>query len=180
MADRSEMMRKGSKLSAVTSALGSAVRKRGKALRAKYDTRAQSNQTRRAEKILKKLQDQFKDQRSAIEKERHRRMERFHKHEDNGAENTLTAQIDHMSDLVFEITNSWWFEAIILVVIVSAFVCSGLDTYPELRGSPVLEVFESLIWIVFLIEFIMRVLMEGRKPWRYFVGPTWRTNWFGE
>ena len=125
MADRDEMMRKSSKLSVVTSAFGSAVRKKGRALRAKYDTRAQSNQIKRAEKILKKLQDQFEDKRSAMEKERHRRMKRFHRHEQNKAENSLTAQIDHMSDLIFELTNSWWFEGMILVVIVSAFVCSG-------------------------------------------------------
>ena len=64
-------------------------------------------------------------------------------------------------------SQTWWFHGIVLTAILVGFVCSLVDTYPAASGSKTLETLELFNFVVFLIEFIIKVLSDGLEPWRY-------------
>lgn len=72
-----------------------------------------------------------------------------------------------------QITESRWFNNFILGVILAAGVLVGIETYhPE--GSPwrpFLEGADLFILLIFTLEFALKIIAEGNKPWNYFRDP---------
>jgi voltage-gated sodium channel len=93
-------------------------------------------------------------------------------------EHSITATVDHYSDLLFELIQSKWFDNIILLVICVGFICSAIATYPAMKDAHTLHAFEFFCFVIFLFEFILKVLSDGWRPWRYFTGPFRLVNWF--
>lgn len=72
-----------------------------------------------------------------------------------------------------QITESRWFNTLILGVILAAGVLVGIETY-HAEGSPwrpLLERADLFILLVFTVEFALKILAEGSKPWNYFRDP---------
>lgn len=63
-----------------------------------------------------------------------------------------------------------WFANTITVVILLAAVLVGLETYPALhaRYHLAMTIGDQLILGVFILEIVLKVGAEGRRPWRYF------------
>jgi voltage-gated sodium channel len=57
-------------------------------------------------------------------------------------------------------------EGVVIVAILAAAVCAGLET--DSGDTPALEVLEIIILGIFVLEFILKVLAEGTRPWNYF------------
>ncbi|MDO8970251.1 MAG: ion transporter [Saprospiraceae bacterium] len=72
-----------------------------------------------------------------------------------------------------QITESRWFNNLILGVILAAGVLVGIETsHPA--GTPwraLLERADLLILLIFTAEFGLKILAEGNKPWNYFRDP---------
>jgi voltage-gated sodium channel len=72
-----------------------------------------------------------------------------------------------------QITESRWFNNLILGVIIAAGVLVGIETsHPA--GTPwraLLERADLLILLIFTAEFGLKILAEGNKPWNYFRDP---------
>jgi voltage-gated sodium channel len=58
-----------------------------------------------------------------------------------------------------------------LIVLTSIFI--GLDTYPSIRSrwGHLLELIDRIILGIFVLEQVIRLGAEGRRPWRYFLDP---------
>ncbi len=58
-----------------------------------------------------------------------------------------------------------------LIVLTSIFI--GLDTYPSIREriGGFLEFADKIILGIFVVEQLIRIGAEGKKPWRYFLDP---------
>ena len=79
-------------------------------------------------------------------------------------------------DLCKRTAESTWFQATIIAAIVAAGVVVGIQTYEatsqKVRGiMGLLDALDLFILIVFTIEVVVKVLAEGRRPWRYFMDP---------
>ncbi|MBA3459964.1 MAG: ion transporter [Deltaproteobacteria bacterium] len=62
------------------------------------------------------------------------------------------------------------FQRFIIGVILFAGVLVGLETYPDLvaRHGNVLHRLDQVILTIFVAEIVVKILAEGKKPWRYF------------
>lgn len=71
------------------------------------------------------------------------------------------------------LTESKAFNAVVLTAILAASVVVGLETYPgvEARLGPLLRVLDTAIVGVFVVEILIRLGAEGRRPWRYLADP---------
>jgi voltage-gated sodium channel len=69
-----------------------------------------------------------------------------------------------------QITAARWFQSFITVVIVLASVLVGIETYPDIEKEyhAVLHVLDLMIISIFTFEVAVKILAEGRHPWRYF------------
>lgn len=69
-----------------------------------------------------------------------------------------------------KIAQSSWFNNFIISVILIAGILVGIETYPSIIKSfgNILHVLDKIILIIFILEIIIKVLAEGKKPWRYF------------
>lgn len=69
-----------------------------------------------------------------------------------------------------KIVRSNSFQGLILAVVLLAGVLVGLETSPNLNRQyhSLFYIFDRLIIWIFIGEFILRVLAEGKTPWRYF------------
>ena len=65
------------------------------------------------------------------------------------------------------------FHSFITWTIVFAGVIIGMETSPILRHdySTLFRIFDIAILTIFIVEIIIKVGAEGRKPWRYFMDP---------
>ncbi|MFT5679780.1 MAG: voltage-gated sodium channel [Myxococcota bacterium] len=65
------------------------------------------------------------------------------------------------------------FQNFVTGVIVLAGVVVGLETHPPLveRYGTFLSILNDLILWIFVVEVLIKVGAEGRKPWRYFLDP---------
>jgi voltage-gated sodium channel len=72
-----------------------------------------------------------------------------------------------------ELVDSSGFNRAVTGVILFAGLLVGLETYPELvaRYGNILHALHRLILGVFVVEILLRLAAEGRKPWRYFLDP---------
>jgi voltage-gated sodium channel len=79
-----------------------------------------------------------------------------------------------MSVLLFrQIAESRWFNNLILWVIVAAGILVGIQTYSE-QVRPwhdALEMIDLVILFIFTLEFLVKMIAEGNRPWRYFRDP---------
>lgn len=77
---------------------------------------------------------------------------------------SLTQRCRHIAD-------ADWFHHTITAVILLAGVLIGLETDAQLLAEHgnLLHIFDKVILGIFTIEVIVKMLAEGKKPWRYFL-----------
>jgi len=71
------------------------------------------------------------------------------------------------------VAESRWFANSITAVILLAGVLVGIETYPVLveRYDWALGPLNSAVLSIFIVEIVVKMGAEGRKPWRYFIDP---------
>jgi voltage-gated sodium channel len=69
------------------------------------------------------------------------------------------------------ISDSKLFQNFVTIVIIAAGVLVGISTYSEFasRHESILEFLNLTILIIFIIEILVKLVAEGKKPWRYFM-----------
>ena len=69
-----------------------------------------------------------------------------------------------------KIAESPKFQNFITLVIIFAGVLVGAETYPSFHHAyePILHVLDQLILWIFVGEIVVKMVAEGRRPWRYF------------
>lgn len=72
--------------------------------------------------------------------------------------------------LCSKIANSSWFKNSITIAILFAGLLIGIETYHEFASQHMglLHLLDQSILLVFIIEIVVKILAEGRRPWRYF------------
>lgn len=76
-------------------------------------------------------------------------------------------------ELLRRLTQSAPFRNIVLAAILLASFVVGLETYPGIMaewGPVLLAIDHTLIWL-FVVEILLRIGAEGRRPWRFFTDP---------
>jgi len=75
-----------------------------------------------------------------------------------------------MANIFKRITESGAFQTFIVLVILSAGVIVGLETYPELMAvhGDLLHLLDHIVLYIFVAEIIFKILAKGSKPWEYF------------
>lgn len=78
-----------------------------------------------------------------------------------------------MRDAIARFVQSQLFKTLIIIVILLAGILVGLQTSPTLvdRYERLFSILESTIIGIFVIEFLLKVIAEKDKPWRYFYDP---------
>jgi voltage-gated sodium channel len=78
-----------------------------------------------------------------------------------------------MQEFFKKIAASAWFQNFITAVILLAGVLVGLETYPGLveRHHSALHIGDQIILWIFVVEIVVKMAAEGKKPWRYFLDP---------
>ncbi len=68
------------------------------------------------------------------------------------------------------ISKSKWFQNLITIAIIIAGVLVGIATYPKFssKHENILELLNQIILWIFILEIIIKIIAEGRKPWLYF------------
>ena len=54
----------------------------------------------------------------------------------------------------------------------------GIQTYDGMEDDPTLVALDYVILGIFILELILKIVAEGLRPWRVFVGEKWAWNWF--
>lgn len=75
------------------------------------------------------------------------------------------------------LTNTW-FNSLVMLCISWASLSVGLQTYPSLSSSVVLDDLDLGVLSVFILECVIKILAEGLAPWRFFTGKEMRWNTF--
>ena len=65
------------------------------------------------------------------------------------------------------------FSIFVVIIILVAGINIGLQTYPELAENKVLDIVDYIVSIFFVIELILKIMAEGKKPLNYFLGDDW-------
>ncbi len=75
-----------------------------------------------------------------------------------------------MTNLCKKISESKWFQNFVTAAILVAGVLVGVATYQDfsLKHENFLELLNKIILGIFILEIIVKVLAEGKKPWLYF------------
>jgi len=75
-----------------------------------------------------------------------------------------------MVKLCKAISNNRWFQNAIVVAILIAGVLVGISTYQDfsIRYEAVLELLNKIILGIFVVEVVVKLIAEGKKPWLYF------------
>ncbi|MFC1707343.1 ion transporter [Planctomycetota bacterium] len=78
-----------------------------------------------------------------------------------------------MVQMLRKIAFANWFGNFILGIILLAGLLVGLETYPAAVGrfGETLHVLEQVVLWIFVVEALIKIGAEGRKPWRYFLDP---------
>jgi voltage-gated sodium channel len=68
------------------------------------------------------------------------------------------------------IAESSWFQNLVTIAILIAGILVGIATYEKfsLEHEGILEVLNKIILGIFIIEIVVKMLAEGKKPWNYF------------
>lgn len=78
-----------------------------------------------------------------------------------------------MTAFLKRISDAPWFQNFITAVIILAGIVVGIETYPSVvarHGTVLYSLNEVILWI-FVVEVLVKVGAEGRRPWRYFLDP---------
>lgn len=75
-----------------------------------------------------------------------------------------------MVQLCKKIAESKWFQNFITLAIIIAGILVGIATYSEFsqKYHTILEVANKVVLWIFVAEVIIKMVAEGKKPWRYF------------
>ncbi len=75
-----------------------------------------------------------------------------------------------MVQLCKKTADSKWFQHFVTIAILIAGVLVGMATYPEFsaRHETVLEILNKIILVIFIVEILVKMIAEGKKPWLYF------------
>ena len=78
-----------------------------------------------------------------------------------------------MQEFLKKIADAAWFQNTITIVILLAGVLVGVETYPALveRYHGPLHLGDQIILWIFVLEIVVKMGAEGKKPWRYFLDP---------
>jgi voltage-gated sodium channel len=78
-----------------------------------------------------------------------------------------------MTEFLKSIADAKWFQNFIIGVILSAGVVVGIQTYEGFteKHQFVLSILDQSILWIFVIEVLIKMGAEGRRPWRYFLDP---------
>ena len=78
-----------------------------------------------------------------------------------------------MIALCKRITEANWFSYSIFGVIVAAGIVVGLQTYKgfEEEHHTLLSTLDSIILSIFALEVLIKIIAQGKTPWRYFLDP---------
>ncbi|KAI9998837.1 hypothetical protein PInf_003428 [Phytophthora infestans] len=74
--------------------------------------------------------------------------------------------------------NNTWFNSIVMLCISWASLSVGLQTYPTLGESIILNDMDLFVLAVFILEAFIKIMAEGLYPWRFFTGKEMRWNCF--
>ena len=71
------------------------------------------------------------------------------------------------------IVKSNWFNHLILGAVLVATVLVGIETYRDFvaQHEGILRILNQIVLYIFIIEIVIKVGAEGRKPWQYFLDP---------
>lgn len=75
-----------------------------------------------------------------------------------------------MVEFFKKIAESKWFGNFVTIAILIAGVLVGMATYPEFseRHAGILDLLNKIILGIFIVEIVVKMLAEGKKPWMYF------------
>ena len=75
-----------------------------------------------------------------------------------------------MIDFCKKTAESKWFQNLVTVAILFAGVLVGVSTYPVFsqKHAQLLELLNQIILGIFIVEVVVKIIAEGKKPWRYF------------
>ncbi len=75
-----------------------------------------------------------------------------------------------MVKLCKEVSESKWFQNSVTLAILVAGVLVGIATYSDFsnRHEAILEILNKIILGIFIIEIVVKIIAEGKKPWMYF------------
>jgi voltage-gated sodium channel len=78
-----------------------------------------------------------------------------------------------MAELLGRLAHSARFQGFVTAVILFAAVLVGLETSPELvsRFGGLLHALDRVVLGVFVLELVIKIGAEGRRPWRFFLDP---------
>jgi voltage-gated sodium channel len=78
-----------------------------------------------------------------------------------------------MQETFSRIAEAAWFKNGVTGVILLAGILVGIETYPDLahRYHSVLHALDLVILGIFIVEIVVKVGAEGKRPWRYFLDP---------
>lgn len=71
------------------------------------------------------------------------------------------------------------FNNFVTAVIIVAGIMVGIQTYDlDVATAAVLGYIDLAILAIFTLEVVLKIIMEGLRPYRYFTGPEWKWNCF--
>ncbi|KAG1696237.1 hypothetical protein DVH05_018783 [Phytophthora capsici] len=83
-----------------------------------------------------------------------------------------------LANVAISTLNNTWFNSLVMVCISWASLSVGLQTYPVLGESIILNDMDFGVLAVFILEAFIKILAEGLYPWRFFTGKEMRWNCF--
>ena len=91
----------------------------------------------------------------------------------------MVVQYLYWAQFAFLIAKSEWFNNAVLGVIMLAGVLVGIGTYFEPGEEPLwLEVMDMIIFVIFWIEIVVKVMACGVSPWQFLIGDEYKWNLF--
>jgi len=75
-----------------------------------------------------------------------------------------------MVKLCKQVAESKWFGNFVTIAILVAGTLVGIATYPEFseKYSGILDVLNKVVLYIFILEIVVKIIAEGKKPWLYF------------
>ncbi|ETL83850.1 hypothetical protein F442_16867 [Phytophthora nicotianae P10297] len=83
-----------------------------------------------------------------------------------------------LSNIAIMTLNNTWFNSVVMLCISWASLSVGLQTYPSLGESVILNDIDLFVLSVFILEAFIKIMAEGLYPWRFFSGKEMRWNCF--
>jgi len=80
----------------------------------------------------------------------------------------LKGQYQWLAEKAGNLANAKWFVNFVTLVIVTAGVMVGLQTYAEYADDPVLNVIDIAILAIFTFECLVKFVAEEFQPWKFF------------